>query len=108
MKIIITETQKEKIQVLRRIDSDWKWIIEIVDEGLELDDPLHFRNLDDYVIKVTNDSSQTYLLNYIDDWKGETFEFLKNYVAELIEEKLYLRIKKHYNKVTRSYDPSDL
>ena len=49
MKYIITESQKERIQILRRLDVDWKWITEIVDEGLDYYEPCDFKTKEIYL-----------------------------------------------------------
>ena len=96
MKFIITETQEQKIYVLRRLSEDWDWIRNIVEEGLDMYSPCDIDDVDDYVIKVARDSANTYLLNYIDDWKSDTFTTLLDYVSSYIEDKLYKRIFQYY------------
>ena len=96
MKFIITEEQKQKIAVLRRFNADWEWIIEIVKEGMDLDDPCDFRNEEIYLKRVCSDSANTYLFNYLDDWQNETFQTLSLFIQDLIRKRMGDDIIEYY------------
>ena len=99
MKIIITETQNRRLQVLRRITSaDWDLILEIVDEGLDNDDPCDFRNYESYLKRILHDSSRTYLNHYFleEEEKSEDYKILFEYLCHLIYVRLWEDIKTYY------------
>jgi hypothetical protein len=99
MKYIITESQKERIQILRRLDVDWKWITEIVDEGLDYYEPCDFKTKEIYLERLAADSAQTYLLSYLDDWTSETFKVLKDHITFLIKKRMKDDIDEYYEDI---------
>ena len=88
MKYIITESQKEIIQVLRRTQEDWEWIKEIVEEGIDIFNPCDYSDGESYVNKLSVDAANTYLYNYLDNWKTKEFSQLSDYISSLIRERL--------------------
>jgi len=97
MKYVITETQAEKIKILRRIYSeDWEWIIEIVEELIDLYNPCNYESKEDYMDSVSRNSANIYLPNYLDDWKSETFSQLSEYITSLIKQRMGDDIMNHY------------
>jgi uridine kinase len=96
MKYIITEEQNEKIRLLRRIDQDWKWIIEIVKEGLDMYNPCSYESKEDYLDTVSKSSSDTYVLSYFHNWQKETFSQLSEYIKSLIIKRLGDDIIEHF------------
>ncbi len=89
MKYIITESQERIIQILRRATSaDWPLIQEMVDEGLDLDDPCDFRDEESYLHRVINDSTKTYLFHYFDKVTDEGYSTLFGYIRKLIYERM--------------------
>jgi hypothetical protein len=87
MKYIITESQKEIIQVLRRTQEDWEWIKDIVEEGLDMYNPCDYSDGESYVNKLSVDGANTYLYNYL-NWQDKEFQELSEYISSLIREKL--------------------
>jgi hypothetical protein len=96
MKYIITEKQEERIKVLRRLQQDWSWIREIVDEGTDIDDPCDFKNEEIYLNRVCRDSANTYLYYYMDNWQTETFKTLSLFIQDLIKTKMGDEIIDYY------------
>lgn len=96
IKYIITENQSQRISILRRIESDWSWISEIVFEGLDLDNPCDFKDVDTYLERVASDSSRTYLYHFIDEKDVEIFSILFEYIIGLIIKRLGDDIIEHY------------
>ena len=97
MKYIITESQNIRLQVLRRInDTDWNWILEIVDEGMDIDNPCDFSTLDFYLKTVSEDSANTYLFNYFINHNDDDFKIIFKYICELIIVRLGDYIKEYY------------
>jgi hypothetical protein len=96
MKYIITESQKEIIQVLRRTQEDWEWIRDIVEEGIDIFNPCDYSDGESYLNKLSVDAANTYLYNYLDDWKHEKFSQLSEYISSLIRERLSGFIIEHY------------
>jgi len=96
MKYIITESQKDRVQVLRRTEEDWGWIRDIVNEGLDMYYPCDFKNEKQYLERVSVDSANTYLYNYLDDWRSETFSQLSEYITSLIKERMSNEIVEFY------------
>ena len=100
MKYIITEAQNTKLYIIRRIYQDWKWITEIVEEGLDIDNPCDFKNEEIYFRRVSKDSAKTYLYNFMDYSEGkEVFEILVFYLTDLIENKLGPKIVEYYQDI---------
>ena len=98
MKYIITESQSVLLQVLRRLDTDWPLIQEIVDEGVDLDDPCDFRDEETYLLRVRNDSAKTYLFHYFDKVTDEGYSKLFNYIRGLIYERMGDDIIEYYQE----------
>jgi hypothetical protein len=97
MKIIITEEQVNKLRILRRIDQDWNWINQIVEEGLDIDDPCDFKNEGEYLDRISKDSARTYLYNFMEYSEGtEIFETFVWFLSELIERRLGDAIIEYY------------
>lgn len=91
MKYIITEQQELRLSILRRIDEDWPLIQEIVDEGVDLDDPCDFNTVEKYVFRVCRDSARTYLFHYFDigdEREGTEFSKLLKYYHNLIQDRM--------------------
>ena len=85
------------MQILRRITSaDWILIVDIVEEGLDLDDPCDFRDYDRYLVRICNDSSRTYLFHYFNDEYSDDYKILFKYLCGLIEVRLGDDIKEYY------------
>ena len=101
MKYIITETQAERIKLLRRINGeDWDWISEIVTEGIDLYNPCHYESKEDYMDSVAISSAHAYLLYYFDFGKrSETFSQLSDYIISLIKQRMGDDIIEHYEEV---------
>ena len=95
MKYIITEEQSNIIRVLRRIDQDYDWIKEIVDEGMEMF-LCEYDSLNDFYELLCRDSAFTYLLNYFDNEHQEGFLKLKEYIASYIKENFKEMIVKYW------------
>jgi hypothetical protein len=101
MKYIITESQKERLQVLRRAnDEDWLWIKEIVDEGTDIYNPCDYGNEEDYLNSVSLSSAQTYLFSYFINGRSESFLKLTDYIKSLIIKRMGNDIIEYYtNKI---------
>ena len=97
MKHIITETNYNKISILRRADEDWTMIQEIVDEGVDMDDPCDFRTEEKYLQRIVNDSTRTYLYHFIYD-EDENFDFLFGYFSGIIRKKMSHDIIRYYRE----------
>ena len=93
----ITESEKERLQVLRRVNGeDWIWIRDIVDEGTDLYDPCQFETEEKYLESVSKNSANTYLHYYLNDWKTELFSTLSLYIQNLIKKKMGNDIIEYY------------
>lgn len=91
MKYIITESQykdNEKIiNLLRRTKEDWPLIDEIIEEGLDMDDPCDFRDDEHYLRRICMDSARTYIYHYIDESYGKSFNTLLQYFTKMFRDK---------------------
>lgn len=96
MKYIITEEQNKVMHVLRRLDTDWPLIQEIVDEGVDNDDPCDFRDEETYLLRVRNDSAKTYLFHYFDKVTERGYSALFDVIGELIVERMGKDIIEYY------------
>jgi len=91
MKIILTEEQINRVTILRRTENDWPLIQEIVDEGIDLDDPCDFDTVEKYVFRVCRDSARTYLFHYFDigdEREGTEFSKLLKYFHNIIQTRM--------------------
>jgi hypothetical protein len=104
MKYIITEKQEERIKVLRRTEEDWLWIQQIVDEGIDIDDPCDFNNKEIYLNRVCVDSANTYLYNYLDYVHDETFKILSSFIQDLIKKRMGRDIIKYWEEKREECD----
>lgn len=98
MKFIITEHQEAALKILRRLDEDWPLLRDIVDEGVDIDDPCDFRDVDSFLRRIVTDSAHTYLLHYYDDIRGEKFAEMLIFIGNLIKERLGEEIIEYYNE----------
>ena len=99
MKYIITESQNKVMQILRRVtSSDWILIQEIVDEGVDLDDPCDFRDEESYLERVINDSTRTYLFHYYDNERERGYSELFIFVKDLIVKMMGDDVLEYYNE----------
>lgn len=98
MKFIITEEQDLRLHTLRRIDANWDWISEIVEEGLELFNPCDSEK-EDYLEMVSKTSAETYLLSTM-DYKEPSFNSLRKFIQKLIVERLSDDINGWYDDLT--------
>jgi len=93
----ITESQKERLQVLRRANNeDWLWIRDIVDEGTDIYNPCDYGNGEDYLNSVSLSSAQTYLLSYFVNGRSESFLKLTDYIKSLIIKRMGNDIIEYY------------
>lgn len=98
MKYIITEERETRLQILRRFNStDWSWITEIVDEGVGMYNPCNFQSEAEWLNEISKSSAETYLLNYINDWKSKLFSTLSKYIILLIKKRMGEDIIDYYN-----------
>ena len=99
MKYLITESQNLRMQILRRITSaDWILIVDIVEEGLDLDDPCDFRDEATYIKRILNDSARTYLFHYYDMEESNEYKILFKYISRLIYVRLGDEIREYYDE----------
>lgn len=97
MKIIITESQEKKISILRRFNSDFDVIWDIVDEGVDMylcrfdDDDFDF-----YYEYVCENSAMTYLFQYFDSEKEEGYLELQKYIIKFIKKEFSNRIREFW------------
>jgi len=98
MKYIITETQAEKIKILRRIYSeDWNWISQIVDDLVNMFNPCNYESEEDYLDSVSRTTANTYLVNYLGSEEGsDTFLSLSDYIKLLIKQRMGDDIMEYY------------
>ena len=78
MKYIISEHQKKVVHVLRRVEEDFDWIWDIVDEGVDMD-LCQIDDFDEYFKQVVNGSAMTYLFNYFDNHLLQNSELKQNH-----------------------------
>jgi hypothetical protein len=98
MKYIITETQYDKIRVLRRIEIDWAWITEMVGEGLDADSACDYKTEELYIKRIGTDSARTYLYNFFNSENDDGFDTLVEYISGLIKERLGDDIIEYYKE----------
>jgi len=98
MKYIITETQAEKIKILRRIYSeDWNWISQIVDDLVNMFNPCNYESEEDYLDSVSRTTANTYLVSYLGSEEGsDTFLSLSDYIKLLIKQRMGDDIMEYY------------
>jgi len=99
MKIIITESQEIMLQILRRTKQDLPWIQEIVDEGTDLYNPCQFKTADEYLEVLSKSSAETYLLNFLNEWKTLLFLKLSLYIKNIIKKEMGKGVKEYYKYV---------
>ena len=90
--------QNNKYRVLRRIQEDWSWITEIVEEGLELYYPCDYDE-ETYLDKISVDAANTYLYNYLDNWRTETFSILSDHISLLVKKRARGFVLEYYNYI---------
>lgn len=95
MRNILTEESDNKIYFLRRFQNDWKWIEEIVKEGMDLNDPCHYSEKG-YIEEVIEGSVHTYLFNYFYSWKSEDFKRLTKFLSPIVYQKFGKMILDYY------------
>jgi len=97
MKYIISEELEIRLSILRRINGeDWDLILEIVDEGLDNDDPCDFRDYDRYLKRICADSARTYLFHYYDNEYSNDYKVLFKYLCRIIWLRMGDDIKEYY------------
>ena len=104
MKYIITETQAQRIKILRRINGeDWEIIRDIVYDGFDEDDPCNYDNKEDYLNSISRGSATVYIFTYLDekDYGTEIFTYFKELITKLINEKLGEEIIDYYQNKKR-------
>jgi RNAse (barnase) inhibitor barstar len=92
MKIIISESQKKKISVIRRFNSDFDAIWDIVDEGIDMY-LCRFDDFDSYYEYVCENSAMTYLFHYFDSVEEEGYLELEKYITKFIKKEFSNRIR---------------
>ena len=95
MKYIISEHQKKVIHVLRRVEEDFNWIRDIVDEGVDMD-LCQIDDFDEYFKQVVNGSAMTYLFNYFDNHLEEGYKEMEKYMIDYIKKNFTRRITHHW------------
>ena len=91
MKYIISEHQKKVIHVLRRVEEDFNWIRDIVDEGADMD-LCQIDDFDEYFKQVVNGSAMTYLFNYFDNHLEEGYKEMEKCMIDYIKKNFTNRI----------------
>ncbi len=97
MKYIITEAQRNKLYILRRVTSDWKWIGQIVKEGMDIYDPCDHTGVDGFLEEVIESSARSYLFHFLDDWKTDEFKTLMKFMEKQIYERYGNEIREYYD-----------
>jgi hypothetical protein len=98
MSWVITENKNQIRKIIRRVEEDYYELEEVVIDGLNEDDPCDYDNKEDYLDSISKGSATVYIFKYVDEkyYGTESFVKIKEYIANLINERHSSEIIDHY------------
>jgi hypothetical protein len=101
MKIIITESQKHLLWLMRRIEDDeyLDYIWRLIKEGFDFDDPCEYESSDEYLEAILYGTVTTFISSYeelYNVYPGEVFDEMYDFIHDFMKEKYGNKIKSHY------------
>ncbi len=101
MKIIITESQKHLLWLMRRIEDDeyLDYIWRLIKEGFDFDDPCDYESPDEYLDAILYGSVTTFINSYkelYNVYPAEVFDEMYDFIRDFMIEKYGDKIKSHY------------
>ena len=101
MKIIITESQKHLLWLMRRIEDDeyLDYIWRLIKEGFDFDDPCEHESSDEYLEAILYGTVTTFINSYeelYNVYPAEVFDEMYDFIHDFMKEKYGDKIKSHY------------
>ena len=101
MKIIITESQKHLLWLMRRIEDDeyLDYIWRLIKEGFDFDDPCEHESPDEYLEAILYGTVTTFINSYeelYNVYPAEVFDEMYDFIHNFMKEKYGDKIKSHY------------
>jgi|694.fasta_scaffold48715_2 hypothetical protein len=101
MKIVITESQKHLLWLMRRIEDDeyLDYIWRLIKEGFDFDDPCEHESSDEYLEAILYGTVTTFINSYeelYNVYPAEVFDEMYDFIHDFMKEKYGDKIKSHY------------